>query len=312
MTAKFGHGLLSEQSVNSPWKISMKRHNKWKVGAYAIAATSTLALSTAAGAATLKITVDNLAPSQGTLLTPVWFGFHDGGFDLYNRGEPVTAGLESLAEDGALAVINSEFDAAGAGTVQGAIAGPATTPGPIDPGESTSFTVDLDSRALSSRYFSYASMILPSNDFFVANGDPLEHRIFDDNGMFLGADFVIRGSEVLDAGTEVNDELPETTAFFGQTVPNTGTTEGGNVTSANGFIPNGRVLSSANFANADFTAAGYDVARFRIELVADDPATQVPEPGALLGLLAMGGLLGGSILQRRAVGSDVFSTAEKA
>ena len=257
---------------------------------------STLSLVPIASAASIKITVDNLAPENGTFLTPAWFGFHDGNFDLYNRNEPITPGLERLVEDGNVAPLTAEFSAAGNGTVQGAILGTALTPGPIDPGESASFTVNLDSNALSSRYFSYASMVIPSNDFFIANGNPLAHRIFDDNGSFLGADFVVTGAQVLDGGTEVNDELPENTAFFGQTVPDTGVTEGGVVTLASGFIPGGNILSSAEFANADFTAAGYSVARFRVELV-EDGAASVPEPGIVIGLLAMGGLV---LMRRRA------------
>jgi Spondin_N len=259
------------------------------IAASAIAAGATLALSPLAQAATLQITVDNLAPANGTLLTPVWFGFHDGSFDLYNRGETATLGIERIAEDGDVSVLSDEFDAAGGGFVQGAIAGPVGTPGPIDSGESARFTVDLDGNAASSQYFSYASMIIPSNDFFIANGDPMAFRIFDDLGNFLGADFVVSGQQVLDAGTEVNDELSESTAFFSQSVPNTGVTEGGNVELATGFIPGGRILSSPNFANADFTASGYQVARFRVELVEDNSAS-VPEPSIVLGLLAAGGL----------------------
>ena len=97
---------------------------------------------------------------------------------------------------------------------------------------------------------------------------------------------------MLDAGTEVNDELAETTAFFGQSAPNTGTTEGGTVQLASefgGFTPGGRILSEPRFANADFTAEGFDIARFRVELV--DDAAAVPEPGNLLALLAVGGFL---------------------
>ncbi|MGB5916518.1 MAG: spondin domain-containing protein [Phormidesmis sp.] len=257
---------------------------------------STLASTASANAASLKITVDNLAPENGTFLTPAWFGFHDGSFDLYDRNEPITPGLERLVEDGTVEPLNAEFAAAGGGIVQGAILGTALTPGPIDPGESASFTVDLDGALLSSRYFSYASMVIPSNDFFIANGNPLAHQIFDDLGNFVGADFVVSGSEVLDGGTEVNDELPENTAFFGQAAPDTGVSEGGVVTLAPGFIPGGNILSSPDFANADFTAAGYNVARFRVELV-DDP-TAVPEPGIVLGLLAMGGLLVSRRVQR--------------
>ena len=133
-------------------------------------------------------------------------------------------------------------------------------------------------------------MVLPSNDFFIANGNPLTHQIFDDAGSFLGADFIVQGSEVLDAGTEVNDELPENTAFFGQSAPNTGVTENGVVELAGGFIPGGNILSSDDFFNGDFTASGYEVARIRVELVNDD-ATAVPEPGSVLARFAVGGFL---------------------
>ncbi|MEO1389163.1 MAG: spondin domain-containing protein [Cyanobacteria bacterium J06634_6] len=269
---------------------------QWKLGGIAIASTiaSTLVLAPVASAASIRITVDNLAPDNGTFLTPAWFGFHDGNFDLYNRNEPITPGLERLVEDGNFEPLNAEFAAAGNGSVQGAIFGPELAfAGPIDPGESTSLVVELDENAASSRYFSYASMVIPSNDFFIANGDPLAHQIFDDAGNFLGVDFTLSGAQVLDGGTEVNDELPENTAFFGQQNPDTGVTEGGGVTLATGFIPGGNILSSAEFANADFTAPGYEVARFRVELVGDDP-TAVPEPGMILGLLAAGGLVAAS------------------
>ncbi|MEO0768892.1 MAG: spondin domain-containing protein [Cyanobacteria bacterium J06649_4] len=257
----------------------------------AIASTSLFALASTAHAATLRITVNNLSPDNGTALTPTWFGIHDGTFDLYNRGEAVTEGLERLAEDGIVDALNAEFDAFGAGSVQGFITGPEGTPGPIDPGETTSFLVDVDATDASSRYFSYAAMVLPSNDFFIANGDPLANQIFDDAGNFLGADFVVTGQQVLDAGTEVNDEVPENTAFFGQTVPDTGVVEGGVVELATGFIPGGNILSSPEFFNGDFTVDGYNVARFQVELVDDGGAASVPEPGSVLALLGVGGFL---------------------
>lgn len=115
-------------------------------------------------------------------------------------------------------------------------------PGPIDPGETGSFTVTLDASNPNSRYFNFASMILPSNDFFIANGNERAHEIFDAKSNFLGADFTVIGSQVLDAGTEVNDEIPANTAFFGQSVPNTGTVENGVVRTATGFIPGGSIL----------------------------------------------------------------------
>ncbi|MDB9526475.1 spondin domain-containing protein [Oscillatoria sp. CS-180] len=220
----------------------------------------------------LTITVENLAPENGTSLTPFWFGIHDGGFDTYDRGRPASAGLESVAEDGATVEISREFDLSGFGTIQGTI-GDA----PIGPGESIEFEVTVDTDDPTSRYFNYASMILPSNDFFIANGNELAHEIFDEDGNFLGADFVVSGTAVLDAGTEVNDELPESTAFFGQSAPDTGTTENGVIQSAEGFIEDGRILSEPRFAAADFTQPDYEVVRITVAESEPDPLEPLAE-----------------------------------
>lgn len=207
----------------------------------------------------ITIAIENLAPQNGTSLTPFWFGLHNGSFDTYDRGRPASLGLERVAEDGNTEEISREFELAGFGTIQGTIGS-----GPIGPGETVQFEVTVDSTDQSNRYFNYASMILPSNDFFVANGNELAHKIFDETGKFLGANFIVPGSAVLDAGTEVDDELESTTAFFGQTAPDTGTPENGVIQLAEGFIPGGRILSEPSFANADFTAPDYQVARIRI------------------------------------------------
>ncbi len=226
---------------------------------------------------TVTVSIENLSPDNGAFLTPLWFGFHDGTFDTYDRGRPVSPGLESLAEDGATELISQEFDLAGFGTVQGTIPGEDGTPGPIDPGETASFTVELDPSDPTSRFFNYASMIIPSNDFFIANGNERAHAIFDEAGNFIGADFIVLGTNVLDAGSEVNDEIPANTAFFGQMAPNTGMPENGVVELAEGFIPDGPILSSEDFFNADFTASDFQVARIRVfldNLVEPAPGTE--------------------------------------
>ena len=212
----------------------------------------------------VTVNIENLAPENGTSLTPFWVGFHDGNFDTYDRNNPASAGLQSLAEDGDTSLISNEFISSGAGIVDGMIAGPEGTPGPIDPGETTSLTFTVDRSLASSRFFNYASMVLPSNDAFVANGNPEAFQIFDEEGNFLGADFIVKGNQVLDAGTEVNDEAENSTAFFGQSTPNTGTDENGVVTSHPGFEDSGRILSAPQFSNADFTSNGYEVARITV------------------------------------------------
>ena len=90
--------------------------------------------------------------------------------------------------------------------------------------------------------------------------------MFDETGAFLGVDFIISGAEVNDAGTEVNDELPANTAFFGQMTPDTGVDENGVNTAHPGFNPPGQggILDDARFANGDFTADGYQIARVTV------------------------------------------------
>ncbi|MEL7077588.1 MAG: spondin domain-containing protein [Cyanobacteria bacterium J06582_2] len=220
----------------------------------------------------VTVTIENLAPESGTFITPTWVGFHNGEFDTYDLGRPVSPGLESLAEDGAADGIAAEFIASGNGTVEGTLVGTDGVAGPIDPGEVVSQTFSLDSDDPNSRYFNYASMLLPSNDAFIANGDPTAIPVFDAAGNFIGADFIVYGDRILDAGTEVNDEAVDSTAFFGQSAPNTGETEDGVVRFHPGFEPDGRILSedgsdenaAAAFTNADFTEPGYQVARISI------------------------------------------------
>ncbi|MDA0812013.1 MAG: spondin domain-containing protein, partial [Verrucomicrobia bacterium] len=213
----------------------------------------------------VRVTVINKAPSNGTFLTPPWVGFHDGGFDSYDGGSPSSPGIERIAEDGNPGTLRGEFLASGAGTTDGVL----NAIGPIAPGASVSKIFTIDANAPMSRYFSYASMVIPSNDAYVANGDPVAHAIFDAEGTFIPAEFTIAGSAVNDAGTEVNDELPANTAFFGQAAPDTGVAENGVNTVHPGFkaAAMGGILDDAMFSAGDFTAAGYEIATVKIEQV---------------------------------------------
>lgn len=187
---------------------------------------------------TLTISVTNTLPEGGTFLTPVWFGFHDGeNFDLYDRGEAASTGLERVAEDGNVGAIASEFSqAAGRNGVDSAVFGLAEgAPGPIDPGETATFTINVNPEDVGRGYFTWITMVIPSNDAFLASpGNPLTDAIFDADGNFNGPLIVQRlGENVLDAGTEVNTELDA--AFLNQTGPNTGVTEDGVITVHPGF-----------------------------------------------------------------------------
>ncbi|MEM1345015.1 MAG: CHRD domain-containing protein, partial [Pseudomonadota bacterium] len=94
----------------------------------------------------ITVTVTNTLGEGGTFLTPVWFGFHDGEtFDLFDTGSAASLGLERLAEDGSVEGVAAEFNAqVGNGGVDATIIGRTGAPGPIDPGESATFTINVD------------------------------------------------------------------------------------------------------------------------------------------------------------------------
>ena len=106
-------------------------------------------------------------------------------------------------------------------------------------------------------------MILPSNDAFIGNESGTSHRLFDANGNFIGTDFVVIGNQIQDAGSELNDESPQSVPLLGM-AHNTGPDENNGVMAHPGFLPGGNILSA--YPNADFQASLYPLARIRVEL----------------------------------------------
>lgn len=229
-----------------------------------------LSLATAASAQQYRVNVllSNAAPTNATFQTPVWIGFHDGTFDTYTGGLPASAlpiagsdALERIAEDGNTGPLARDFATLAAGRLDATVAGPN---GPLAPGDSAARTFLLDSSDVRDRYFSYASMVIPSNDAFIANGNPMAHPVFDANGNFVGQDFFVAGpGAVNDAGTEANDEVPANTAFLAQMAPNTGGTTNNPVSLHPGFNPRGSggILDVTRFRLGDFNLSGYPFMR---------------------------------------------------
>jgi len=268
-----------------------------------VAAVGALSLAHTATAAEIHVSIENLTPTGGLFLTPMWVGFHNGGFDTYDLGAAASAGLERIAEDGNPAPLRSEFAASAAGTAGGMDSvvfapGGVFTGAPVfEPGETAVATFDVSNPDIN-RYFSFASMVIPSNDAFIANGDPLAHPLFDSSGNFLGpVTITIFGTAVRDAGTEENTE--QDAAFINQAAANTpvpGNDPLGVVSSHLGFIDSvgnpggtptilGGTVASGDVIDAvlgDFTTANYVLARITI----------TPEPTTGLLLASVMGLWG--------------------
>ena len=251
-----------------------------KVLGYAVAAAlSATALTTVAtpknSIPSVVVTVENSAPSRGAFQTPFWIGAHDGSFNIYNRGDILgengtvaAPAVERLAEDGATGPISDAFATSNYGSPQATVVGPS---GPFAPGDRASFTLNVDPQT--DRYFSYASMVIPSNDAFIANGNPLAHPLFNAKGRFVAKNFVVAGSEVLDAGTEVNDEIAANTAFLNQGGPDIGDSENNGVVLHPGLLAPGSVsypdgvLNHPALGLADFTSPTYRAAGFSFRYV---------------------------------------------
>ena len=252
---------------------------------------SLLFAGTAVAQQQIQVTVENLqSPDTGSgggfYLTPVFVAAHDGNFDLFDPGSAASASLEALAEDGITSGVVSDFNTftgnGGSGQQQ-VFLNPAGFGGaPVfDPGQSETRQFSLNA---SDRYLSYATMIIPSNDSFFANGDPLAVELLDASGVFTG-DRVLEFSleNLWDAGTEVNNT--EGAAFSAN--GGTGTTENGVVT-LGPDISNFDGIGTPAGTTIDFdTASSSPVLRITISAVA------VPEPSSasVLGLATLGCLL---------------------
>ena len=268
-----------------------------------------LGMTAPAAASLIEVRIENLAPQGGLFLTPFWVGFHDGGFDLYDPGEPLGSaglaqGMESLVEDGDTGPVSADFATAPGGQVDAIIAAPQGFGGaPVfDPGDVATMTFDL--AGTPGTFFSYASMVIPSNDAFVANGNPMTLSVYDALGGFTPLDIIIFGSDILDGGTEENTEM--NAAFINQTAPNTGSNQNGTVVSHPGFIgsvgnPGGTPIILGGVSTATGSPLNPEVADFTANpdsfRVARITVTQVPQPAtlALLGL----GIAGLMVVQRR-------------
>ena len=213
-----------------------------------------------------KIKITNIAPEFGVCITPVWFGIHDGTFDTYNGGDPLAPEFVPLVEDGMSSQVSELFTGSSGAVVDGLVGS-----APLCPGDTATVDVDVPSSG-ETLYFSYATMIVPSNDAWASNGNPMAYPVMAVDGEIQPFSVTVLGTDVIDAGTELNDEIPANTPLLGMSVPGTGvdTPEGPYNQDHGGFNPvgSGGILDDERFINADFTADGYEI--FTISVTEDD------------------------------------------
>lgn len=127
------------------------------------------------------ITVTN--NSSGTYLTPLLVAGHsDHQTRIFAYGKAASPELQAVAEGGNIEPLAAQFEAAGAEVIRN----PAG--GLLGPGESTTFSLSIENTRIS-----LVSMILPTNDGFIA---------LDNANLREGAQYLY----AIDAGTEANDE----------------------------------------------------------------------------------------------------------
>ena len=253
------------------------------------AALLTGAASAHAALVDVTVTVQNLAPTNSIGFARLHLGFNNGSFDAFNLGGVATEPIISVAEGGVGLAWQAAFAAAQPSATLGTI---VTTGGPLLPGASRSETFRVDTSI--NRYFTFATMAVPSNDFFIGNDNPLEYLLLNASGSLLIPSIVVKANEIWDAGSEIFD--PAAAAF---------------VAGATGSLRRDQnSVVAFNFAelaafNGLTTGAGYT---FNSALTADSDVyrisfavTPVPEPGTYALLIA--GLAGvGFVVRRRRAG----------
>ena len=132
----------------------------------------------------------------GAGFAPLGGVFHDGSFSAFTPNTMASDGLEALAEIGNPAMFLAEAPAsANVGSTDGQIGG---TNRPL----TRSFTVFVDD---ANSTFSYASMFLPSNDWFISNPGGVGFDVSSLLGAAAGTSLSIDIGTIYDAGTELED-----------------------------------------------------------------------------------------------------------
>ncbi len=228
----------------------------------------------------LKVTVENLAPANSVAFAPLRVGFHAGVFDAFNVGETATAPIISIAEGGSGADWFPAFAAAEPNATLGTVVpNPA---GPLVPGAMGTATFTVDTSV--NRFFTFGSMVVPSNDHFIGNDAPTQYMLFDATGNLNITSIHQQASDIWDAGSETDD--PANAAFLEIGENDLRTPQNGVVNFDFEKLDTFNGLTTrAGYTFDSQLTADLDVYRISFEVVPE------PSSAALLGVGALGGIL---------------------
>ncbi len=231
---------------------------------------------TEAALVNLTVTIRNLAPANSVSFAPLRVGFGNGTFDSFNINQAATAPIVSIAEGGSGNNWFPAFAAAEPNAVLGSVGGALT------PGSTASNTFVVDSMSANHRFFTFGTMVIPSNDLFLGNDNPAAFQLFNVSGSLLVNTITQNAGQIWDAGSETAN--PANAAFIQGGVNDNRTPENGVVTFER---------SELTVFNGLTTGAGYVFSDLSLNngtniYEISFSTTAVPEPSsALLGALGL-------------------------
>lgn len=236
--------------------------------------------SVSAAIVDVTVTVENLAPTNSVSFAPLRLGFHNGSFDPFDVGGTATAPIISVAEGGSGSDWFPALTAADPGAVQGTVAAggpavPAGNAGGLLSTASGTFRVNT----ANNRFFSFANMVVPSNDLFLGNDTPIE--LLDTSGNLLLNTISQTGADIWNAGSE--QAIAANAAFLVGSVNGNRVAENGVIEFAFSELTTYDGLTTAAGYTFDSSSISGATPIYRISFA----TSAVPEPSSFA-LFAMG------------------------
>ncbi len=260
--------------------------------AMGLAAGVALVATPATAATMVRVTATNLAAPGSVSFAPLRIGFNSGIFDSFDINEAPNAPIISIAEGGSGDDWFPAFAMADPGATLGSI-GMA----PLLPGQMASATFLID--PLTNPFFTFGTMVVPSNDLFLGNDNPQRYRLFDDAGNLVLASIGQSSSQIWNAGSEIAD--PVAAAFLVGGTNALRTPENGVVEfSFDELGAYDGLQTAAGYTFSSALATGQPIYRIDFEVV-----EAIPEPSTWMMMLAGFGAVGSMVRRRRGNGRTV-------